>query len=74
MIIHEIAHALHIKDRNKGINHGEDFQKIAKQLTIQVKAIQDKFPAPYCNFHLSSRQIISGQYDIIEEGNPPQKK
>ena len=66
-IIHQISHAIHITDYNSSISHGEQFQRIARKLGTRAKLIQEKFSIPYKTIQISSRCILSGDYDKAEE-------
>ena len=58
-IIHEIAHALHMKRKTGGAPHGKEYSQIGRDLTIKIKAIQDKFPQPYSSL-LHFRSTLNG--------------
>ena len=49
-VIHEMAHAVHSKEKTVGAPDGKEYSKVGKKLTTEIKAIQHKFPEPYCSF------------------------
>ena len=56
--IHEIAHAVHSREKTGGAPHGKEYSKVGRKLTTEIKAIQHKFPKPYCSFFIDTKRIL----------------